>query len=81
MVQAISQQLPPSSTSPLAGRTSPALLTAYLKRLDLLITNDTGPMHLAAAVATPTLALFLASARVTGHRPGRDGTCDYRAPA
>ena len=68
-MQAISQQLPPSSTSPLAGRTSPALLAAYLKRLDLLITNDTGPMHLAAAVATPTLALFLASARVQDTGP------------
>ena len=69
LVQAIAQQLPPSSTSPLAGRTSPALLAAYLKRLDLLITNDTGPMHLAAAVATPTLALFLASARVQDTGP------------
>ncbi len=69
LVEAISQQLPPGSTSPLAGRTSPTLLAAYLKRLDLLITNDTGPMHLAAAVATPTLALFLASARVQDTGP------------
>lgn len=33
-------------------------LAALLERLDLLITPDTGPMHLAAAVGTPTVALF-----------------------
>jgi ADP-heptose:LPS heptosyltransferase len=33
-------------------------LAAILERLDLLITGDTGPMHLAAAVATPIVAVF-----------------------
>jgi ADP-heptose:LPS heptosyltransferase len=32
--------------------------TALLARLDLLITGDTGPMHLAAAVGTPIVAVF-----------------------
>jgi len=67
--EAIAQQLPAAATTLLMGRTSPAVLAAYLKRLDLLITNDTGPMHLAAAVATPTVALFLASARVQDTGP------------
>src|SRR5687768_7564211 len=31
---------------------------ALLARLDVLITGDTGPMHLAAAVGTPIVALF-----------------------
>jgi lipopolysaccharide heptosyltransferase II len=31
---------------------------ALLARLDVLITGDTGPMHLAAAVGTPVVALF-----------------------
>lgn len=31
---------------------------ALLSRLDLLITGDTGPMHLAAAMGTPIVALF-----------------------
>jgi ADP-heptose:LPS heptosyltransferase len=33
-------------------------LAAFLKRADLLITNDNGPMHIAAAVGTKVLALF-----------------------
>ncbi len=33
-------------------------LAALLSRLDLLVTGDTGPMHLAAAVGTPTVAVF-----------------------
>lgn len=31
---------------------------AYLERLDLLVSPDTGPMHLAAALNTPVVALF-----------------------
>jgi ADP-heptose:LPS heptosyltransferase len=34
------------------------VLTAVLERLTLFITGDTGPMHLAAAVGTPVLAIF-----------------------
>jgi len=33
-------------------------LAALLESADLLVTNDTGPMHLAAAVGTRTLAIF-----------------------
>ncbi len=42
----------------LAGRTSPTILAAMLAHCKLLVTNDTGPMHVAAAVGTPTVALF-----------------------
>jgi ADP-heptose:LPS heptosyltransferase len=34
------------------------VLAAVLERLSLFITGDTGPMHLAAAVNTPVLAIF-----------------------
>ena len=33
-------------------------LAAVLERIDLLITGDTGPMHLAAALGTPIVAVF-----------------------
>jgi heptosyltransferase-2 len=42
----------------LAGKTNPRVLAVVLKKCKLLITNDTGPMHVAAAVGTPTVALF-----------------------
>ena len=45
-------------TLDLGGRTSMGALAAVLESADLLVTNDTGPMHLAAAVGTRALAIF-----------------------
>jgi heptosyltransferase-2 len=42
----------------LAGQTSLRELAAALKVCDLVVTNDTGPMHLAAAVGAPVTAIF-----------------------
>jgi lipopolysaccharide heptosyltransferase I len=42
----------------LAGATTVELLPALLSKASLLITNDSGPMHIAAAVGTPVVALF-----------------------
>jgi heptosyltransferase-2 len=42
----------------LCGRTSLAGLMGVLSRLALLVTNDSGPMHLAAALGVPILAIF-----------------------
>jgi lipopolysaccharide heptosyltransferase I len=42
----------------LAGATTVGLLPALLSRASLLIANDSGPMHVAAAVGTPVVALF-----------------------
>lgn len=41
----------------LAGKTSLLQLAALLKRADLLITGDSGPMHIGAAVGTPLIAI------------------------
>ena len=45
-------------TIPLAGDLTIAELAAQIKHFALFITNDTGPMHLAFALDTPTVALF-----------------------
>jgi ADP-heptose:LPS heptosyltransferase len=45
-----------------AGKTNIPQLTALLSLADLLVTGDTGPMHISVAVDTPVVALFLASA-------------------
>jgi heptosyltransferase II len=42
----------------LAGKTSVDALPYIISRMDLLITNDSGPMHIAAAAKTPLVALF-----------------------
>ena len=48
----------PSPLRNLAGRTGLRELCVALRCCDVLLTNDTGPMHLAAAVGTPVVALF-----------------------
>lgn len=42
----------------LGGRTDLPLLAAGLAECSLVITNDSGPLHLAAAVGTPTVSLW-----------------------
>jgi lipopolysaccharide heptosyltransferase II len=42
----------------LTGQTDVALLPALLKSAAVLLTNDSGPMHVAAAVGTPVVAVF-----------------------
>ncbi len=46
---------PPRS---LVGETDLPTLAAVMRRLAVYVTNDTGPMHLAAMVGTPVVALF-----------------------
>src|SRR5262249_20810847 len=42
----------------LAGKTSLAETAALLERCRLLLTNDTGPMHMASALAVPVVAIW-----------------------
>jgi lipopolysaccharide heptosyltransferase II len=44
--------------SHLAPRTTVRQLGALLECCDFIVTNDTGPMHIAAAVGVPVLAIF-----------------------
>ena len=56
----------------LAGRTTLRELCAILKACRVLLTNDTGPMHVAAAVGTPVVVPFgSTSPELTG--PGLPG--------
>lgn len=42
----------------LTGRTSLPEMVEWIRRSELMVTNDTGPMHVAAALGKPVLALF-----------------------
>lgn len=58
LVDAVRSGLPDVSVVDLAGRIDLLTLAGVLAELDVLVTGDTGPMHLAAAVGTPVVALF-----------------------
>ena len=42
----------------LAGKTSISELTNHISNLDIFITGDSGPMHIAASLNIPTISLF-----------------------
>jgi heptosyltransferase-1 len=53
----------------LLDRLSLTGLAALLKRVDLVVAGDTGPLHIAAAVGTPTVSFFRATdGKLTGPR-------------
>jgi heptosyltransferase II len=65
--ETIEQQSPGTPLFNVAGRTSLRELCAVLKACDLVLTNDTGPMHVASAVGTPVIVPFgSTSAELTG---------------
>src|SRR5262249_37889274 len=55
---AIESELGPENWENRVGKTSLAELMQELSRCDLLLTNDTGTMHLAAWLDVPLLAIF-----------------------
>jgi ADP-heptose:LPS heptosyltransferase len=62
LVDAVKGSLPAGRVIDVAGTLDLPALGAVLERLDLLVTGDTGPMHLAHAVGTPIVAVFGPSA-------------------
>jgi len=63
-------EVSPRQRHNLAGRTTPSQLAALLTKCDLLIGIDSGPMHVAAAVGRPVVALF---GPTDPHRTGPQG--------
>jgi ADP-heptose:LPS heptosyltransferase len=65
----------------LAGELSIGALAALLEDADAFVSNDSGPMHLAAALGTPTLGLF-GPESPAGYAPrGVRARALYRPPA
>ncbi|MEA3498945.1 MAG: lipopolysaccharide heptosyltransferase II [Campylobacterota bacterium] len=57
-----------SNYTNLAGKTSVEELIESISQLDLFITNDSGPMHLAAAFNIPTIAIFGPTRHIETHQ-------------
>ncbi|MFN0111585.1 MAG: lipopolysaccharide heptosyltransferase II [Blastocatellia bacterium] len=56
--EAVARQINRQGAVNLAGKTSMAELIGLLAECDLLVSNDTGPAHVAAALGTATLTIF-----------------------
>lgn len=76
LVKEICQGLP-SRVVNLAGLTTLRELTSLISQCDVILTNDSGPMHIADAIGTPIVALFGSTSEVvTG--PYRLGTVIHK---
>ena len=63
MVEGVIKKLRvPEAATNLAGRTDILELAACMEHLDLLLSPDTGTMHIAAAMKTPTVSVFYGAA-------------------
>lgn len=59
------------------GKTTPKQLAATLQKVDVLLSPDTGPLHLAVAMGTPVVGLYaVASSALSGPYFSRELTID-----
>jgi ADP-heptose:LPS heptosyltransferase len=77
-VRALAQAAPNAPIVNLAGLLSPTELAALLARALGVVSNDSGPMHLAAALGAPTLGLFGPETPVMYAPLGREVRALYR---
>lgn len=68
-VDKIEQKLPKNLVINICGKTSLIELIETIKKAKLLITNDSGPMHIAASVGTPVVAIFGPTTKELGFFP------------
>jgi lipopolysaccharide heptosyltransferase II len=64
--------MPSAAVLDLTGRTTLKQLAAVLQSADLALTNDSGPMHLAAALGTPVVAVFTCTSPRRSGPPGSE---------
>jgi len=73
LAQAVKEQLRISAVD-LTGQTTLAQLSAVLVRADVMIANDTGPLHLAVALGRPVVAPYTCTrVQLTGPYPQGSG--------
>lgn len=77
-VRALAQDAPDAPIVNLAGELSATELAALLARALGVVSNDSGPMHLAAALGAPTLGLFGPETPVMYAPLGREVRSLYR---
>ncbi len=65
----------------LTGKLSLTALGALIERLDLLVTNDSGPAHIAYALGAPTVTLFSSHASLHTNGPLQPGPFRLLTPA
>ena len=64
-----------------AGNSSVRETAALIKRCDILLSNDSGPMHIASAVGTPVVAVFGPTVRDFGFSPlGKSSVVETNLP-
>ena len=69
-VQTLKQLAPNARVVNLAGQTNLKQLAAVLEQSRVLLTNDSGPMQLAAGLGTPVLGVFTCTSPVISGPPG-----------
>lgn len=61
---------PRAQTANVAGRTTIKQLAAVVDAADVVLSNDSGPMHLAAGLGTPTVGVFTCTSPLRSGPPG-----------
>ena len=62
--------VPATRLKNLAGETTLKRLAAVLGRADVVLSNDSGPMHLAAGLGTPVVGVFTCTSPIRSGPPG-----------
>jgi heptosyltransferase-1 len=70
LVEIVRQVVPRGDIRSLAGQTSIKQLAALLQHADLVLSNDSGPLHLAAGLGTPVVGIFTCTSPVQSGPPG-----------